>query len=1054
MYAPLLHCSRIVLLIGAAWFSVYNLAAQYKFGKAIQFTHENGLPVNGVRTTVAGDDGFIWISANDGACRFDGQQFKVWRHDPADRRSLLDNDVINILPEKDKIWMATSQGISVLDVRADTFRHYQITAQGKSFNLTRNFGLEAYALFKDREGDIWIGMSASGLWKYLPERDDFYQYPYPPEAYPAITPLWGSHQTVLNIASDGDSLIWAGTLAGLQQINKRTREVRWFTFPQENKDYQSGVNVFRRLCYHADGKLYVGSWRTGVSVFDPRDQTFRPLFLKNKYGSDLLKSPVGKILSHGKDELWITTFTGFVVYHTGRQEIVFAKYNNQTEGEFYGAESIDKGGRVWQSILGGIQCFDPLMQQFTAFSYDQLHNGRWGFTFYAIPEPTGDAIIVCPRVTDGIYRFERTSRKWTKFMFKGTARSLEIFGFVRRKNGDYFISAKEGLFTWSPDKGGRLRPEKSVPGVRFRQWGDVLTARDGKLWLCARNEGLICLDPAKGRSRIFGPEALEKPDPNALPDPNSLFEDSRGNIWFARTSGLGVYVAARDTIFNFIFSKSEQNSFPIVLDFAEDKKGRIWMSSKDGWMGWADSEHPERGVVGKMNLTDKGIDGSIDFLAADSNGDVWSYTDQELLKINAESLELSTFNFQYGLKNLDFYHLSFLPSGELLFGGRNEIVLANPAELHRNRELPVPYITEIKVLNQPYPYHALFGGKVLNLNHRQNFFSVGFSAQAFTLGSKTRFRYRLKNFDDWVEAGARRFANYTNVPGGNYVFQLQAANNEGSWNNALLEIPVVIATIWWATWWFRGIVLLAIGGIVYAIYMYRVRQIRRKSRLKAEYEKRMAQAEMSALLAQMNPHFLFNCLNSIDSYIVKNESKKASEYLNNFARLIRLILQHSRSDYISLADELEALDLYLQMEGLRFDRCFDYEIQVDEALRTSSIMIPPMLIQPYLENAIWHGLRHLDKGVCEGKILIQITREADQIRCVVEDNGIGRARSAALKAGKSGHHHKKSMGMQITRDRIELINKLRNVDARMEIIDLHDNNGQATGTRVILTIPV
>ncbi len=1048
MLTPPSYCARTWLLLAAAWFSVCKVAeAQYKFGQATQFTRENGLPTNGARMVVACEDGFVWIGADDGLCRFDGQQFKVWRRDPANPRSLFDNTVFSILPEKERVWVATGQGISVFDIRADTFRHYQITRAGKASVLTRDFGLDVAVLFKDSAGDIWVGTRTNGLWKYLPESDDFYQYPYPPEAYPAISPMLDSPETILSIESDGDSLIWAGTPAGLQQINKRTGKVQWFTFPQQDKDYQVNVNAFRRLCRHSDGKLYVGSWQAGVSVFDPENQTLQPLFLKNKYGSDILQSPIAKIISRPNDELWITTLTGFVVYHTRWREIVFAKYNQQFKEEFYGAESIDKDGRVWQRTLRGIQCFDPLMQQFASYSYGDMHKGQWGFTFYALPDGTSDGLIVCPRYTDGIYRFDKLSRSWTRFDF---GKMLTMRGFTRRRDGVYLISAEEGLFTWSPAKGGQLRPEKPVQGIRFKRWGDALAARDGRVWVCAGGEGLVCLDPDKPKPRIFEPTALG----GDLIWINGLFEDSRGNIWFSRNDGFGVYAAARDTVFTFIYKDLEKNSFPAVNDFAEDKMGRVWLNGGDGWLGWADPARPELGITSKMNLADQGILQGLFSLAADANGDIWGYTDRELLKINAESLELTAFNFQYGVKDPDFSHFSILPSGELLFGGRNDIVLANPAELQRNRELPAPYITEIQVQNKTRHYAALYGGEPVRLKHWENYFSVGFSAKAFTLGNETRFRYRLAGFDDWTEVSNRRFANYTNVPGGEYVFQLQAANNEGVWNETLLEIPVFVATAWWATWWFRGAALLGIGGLVYAVYRYRVDQVRRKARLKTEYEKKLAQVEMSALLAQMNPHFLFNTLNSIDSYIVKNESKKASEYLNNFARLVRLILQHSRSDYISLADELEALDLYLQMESLRFDNCFDYKIEVEESLRASSIEIPPMLIQPFLENAIWHGLRHLQKEKCDGKILLKITRDGDYLRCVVEDNGIGREKSAALKAGKNDNNHKKSMGMRITRDRIDLINKLRNVDAHVEIIDLKDDSGHAAGTRVELTIPV
>jgi LytS/YehU family sensor histidine kinase len=320
------------------------------------------------------------------------------------------------------------------------------------------------------------------------------------------------------------------------------------------------------------------------------------------------------------------------------------------------------------------------------------------------------------------------------------------------------------------------------------------------------------------------------------------------------------------------------------------------------------------------------------------------------------------------------------------------------------------------------------------------------------LANEVRFRYRLQEFDEWKEVAGRNAANYTNVPPGDYTFQLQAANNEGIWNPKMLQLFVHVATPWWQTWWFRILALLVIAGIVYWLYRFRIKQVRKKAQLKSQYEKKLANVEMSALLAQMNPHFLFNSLNSIDSYIIKNESKKASEYLNSFARLMRLILQNSRSNYISLKDELETLELYLQMEGLRFRDQFQYEIKIITKTDTSAIVIPPMLIQPYVENAIWHGLMHKLDGTAR-KVELLVEERDNNLFCVIQDNGIGRAKAQAFRSYKLAGK-KRSMGMQITRDRIEIINKLYDVNTCVTITDLVDDSGNAVGTRVELVIPV
>ena len=208
--------------------------------------------------------------------------------------------------------------------------------------------------------------------------------------------------------------------------------------------------------------------------------------------------------------------------------------------------------------------------------------------------------------------------------------------------------------------------------------------------------------------------------------------------------------------------------------------------------------------------------------------------------------------------------------------------------------------------------------------------------------------------------------------------------------------------------------------------------------------------EMRALRAQMNPHFIFNSLNSIQKYILKNDQYAASQYLTKFSRLIRLILDHSNQNNILLSSETELLQLYCEMESLRFDHRFNYRIQVDASLQPDTQEIPSMLIQPYVENAIWHGLLHKETT---GNLLIEFKKTADgQLIVMVEDDGVGRSRAAELKSKQV--LKKKSYGMQITEDRIALINRLNKIQASCRVLDLTDEQGRPAGTRVELVIPL
>ncbi len=213
---------------------------------------------------------------------------------------------------------------------------------------------------------------------------------------------------------------------------------------------------------------------------------------------------------------------------------------------------------------------------------------------------------------------------------------------------------------------------------------------------------------------------------------------------------------------------------------------------------------------------------------------------------------------------------------------------------------------------------------------------------------------------------------------------------------------------------------------------------------------KMAEAEMQALRAQMNPHFIFNCLNSINRYIVKSDQATASLYLTRFARLIRLILDNSNNKSITLASELEALKLYVEMEGIRFEKKFTCDISFTPEVYPESVYVPPLIIQPYVENAIWHGLLH---KTTEGYLSVHISRKGNDIlQCIIEDNGVGRKRAKELKSKTAAS--RKSLGMQLTESRLVLMGRQAGLNASVGIEDMEDEYGGALGTKVTLNIPV
>jgi LytS/YehU family sensor histidine kinase len=240
--------------------------------------------------------------------------------------------------------------------------------------------------------------------------------------------------------------------------------------------------------------------------------------------------------------------------------------------------------------------------------------------------------------------------------------------------------------------------------------------------------------------------------------------------------------------------------------------------------------------------------------------------------------------------------------------------------------------------------------------------------------------------------------------------------------------------------------LLAFG--LYKKYKLLVNKIKADQNLKSNFEKKLSQVRMNMLRAQMNPHFIYNSLNSINSFILKSDRANASGYLTKFSRLMRLILDNSRSEFVTLENELKALDLYIQLEALRFNEAFSYSIKHETNTATQQILIPPMLLQPFVENAIWHGLLYRTEP--NGMLQINVVEAGQRLYITISDNGVGRKAAAAHKS-KSALQNK-SFGMKITEERIATVNEAYGTNAQITIVDDYDTQGVATGTTIKLEL--
>jgi hypothetical protein len=325
--------------------------------------------------------------------------------------------------------------------------------------------------------------------------------------------------------------------------------------------------------------------------------------------------------------------------------------------------------------------------------------------------------------------------------------------------------------------------------------------------------------------------------------------------------------------------------------------------------------------------------------------------------------------------------------------------------------------------------------------YNKNTLTFYFHLLQFSEPAKAEYSYRLEGLQsDWTPFTPETKAVFTNLTADKYLLRIRGKLISSPDNEAEIDYSFQILPPWYRTWWSYSLTFLIVSSIIFLFLRNRFRAIKRKS----EFDRRISELKMEALKSQMNPHFIFNAFNSIQKYILQQNTKAALDYMSEFALLIRQTLDNSTKNLISLADEIKYLTSYINLEKRRIIN-LTYTIDVASEIDSEEIFLPPMLIQPFAENAIIHGIRHLDR---EGQIIIKFNLDGGDsyLICSIEDSGIGRAKAKEINEARNRTH--KSRGTQNTFQRMELFG------IKAETIDLFDEKGLPSGTKVELKIKI
>ena len=475
-----------------------------------------------------------------------------------------------------------------------------------------------------------------------------------------------------------------------------------------------------------------------------------------------------------------------------------------------------------------------------------------------------------------------------------------------------------------------------------------------------------------------------------------------------------------------------------VTDMIKSKKGEVWISTKDNGL-----YKMKDGAA--VNISDglKLNNVRLFDIAEDKYSRIWLASNIGLICINEESLPV-IYDQLNGLSSNEVNKV--VASNDKLFFSTNEGVSyfslnADPS----NTALPAIFLNTISVNDRVISKNE----SSYTFQPNENSLSMYFDLLTFK-GNKTRMMYMLEGEYTTAAFVESNQLVLNNLNSGKYKLSVHAVNNSQFLSNKPVVIQFEILKPFWKTVWFILLCILLSGILVFVFIKIIINRIRNKEEEKTKMNKLIAEYQLSALQAQMNPHFIFNAINSIQGYILKKNEQQAYDYLAKFSKLIRMVLNHSREKALPLKQELEMLTLYVELEQLRFERSFEFDLNIDQGINQFEVQVPGMLIQPYVENAIWHGLMNLDKNI-KGVLSIHISLDNGLLKIVVKDNGVGRELSKMFK-NETSHQ---SVGMKLTEQRLTMINTLQDYEnAKVEVSDLYDENKKACGTKVEIVIPV
>ncbi|NJL28795.1 MAG: hypothetical protein HC897_13330 [Thermoanaerobaculia bacterium] len=818
-----------------------GLAEPPRFDSVERLTVEDGLSHSTAWDVLQDRRGFLWFATANGLDRWDGNQFKVYQHEPDDPESISSNVLLRLFEDsRGDLWIGTrGRGLNRFDVAEERFERYEQTPDDPHSLL----GQEVWSLMEDRSGRLWVGTDA-GLNLLGPDHATFARF-----AHDAADPDSLAEGTVRKILEDRQGTLWIVTSETLELARYDPQRERLIPVPRPKA--LEGLGAASSLTAHEDqqGRLWIGTTEGLARLDQDREQLRRFDALVGKRVDEIFETRTG--------EIWLGTEEGvFVISVSADGEETIRQFRHRPEDPHsLSSDEIlgfceDRSGILWIASRKDITKLNRRREQFTAFrNRPGMSPSVGGQLVMAVAadargvvwvgtQDAGLTAIDRERGTSVVYRAEpeRSDRLASDKVNAVVAGPEDELWIGTNGGGLHRLEADRRTFTrWRRNAMGSNAPSDFIYCL--------LLDRRGHLWIGTYDEGIEHLDPATRRLERFRHDPT---DPTSLSsdDVYFLYEDRRGDLWVATFGGLnrlplGQSPEAR-AFTRFVRDPNDPTSLSSnnVTAVLEDGAGDFWVGTVDGL------NRLDRGGGGfrRYGRKDGLADPRVVALAEGDDGEVWMSTGRGISRFDPRTETFRSYDTANGIHGSVFRIgvVSQSARGEIFFGGDGGVTAFFPKMITDDPVPPAVVVTELRLFNEPVslrrrdPSSPLLRSIVdspdLVLSHRQYVIGFELAALHFASPRKNRYAYRLEGFDDgWIETTpGMHFAQYTNLPAGDYIFRVKASNSDGVWNEAGTAIKVSVEPAPWRTWWAYSLYALALTGSVLALVGSYRRELRRE----------------------------------------------------------------------------------------------------------------------------------------------------------------------------------------------------------------------------------